>query len=292
MVAFGCPRCFSLSVESKNAEVERKWYVHPIFVLTYNSGVTDRSSTNCGKYYSHQITPPVGAKSGSQSPSNTLVQDHSKRSSGESRALAAGPDDKETTSGPPEGIPMLRSPMLKNPRTTILVGLYELFIALRAPRIPIVKYPPGFTYQIRFRQHPGNTLACIERKKENCLRTLIRPVPIVEMIILDENLSSSSFTTMASERFLLAVVYCSLLDGNLERNRDVTDIRNTRHRLLMGNHVNNHFEGVDENSNEGSFVCSPDMSVAEAGVYRLRAVLVVLDQMKMDRERFLSNQLP
>ncbi|KAF3906544.1 hypothetical protein ABW20_dc0107672 [Dactylellina cionopaga] len=141
----------------------------------------------------------------------------------------------------------------------------ELLRSILPPR------PMSDKFQLVVRQQPVAARACGFGERD---RRVIDPPPIVQLVAADPSNPSSE----SDIKYPFNVVHCTL--WNVAGTADETALEQQDKRLtrrLMGTLVSSPFVGVDENGEDGSFFCFPDLSCRTHGKFRLKFVLMCLD---------------
>ncbi|EWC46985.1 hypothetical protein DRE_03747 [Drechslerella stenobrocha 248] len=156
---------------------------------------------------------------------------------------------------------------LHNPRGGTISSELELLRSILPPR------PMSDKFQLVVRQQPVAARACGFGERD---RRVIDPPPIVQLVASD----AGSSTSDNDLKYPFNVVHCTL--WNVAGTADETALEQQDKRLtrrLMGTLVSSPFVGQDENGEEGSFFCFPDLSCRTHGKFRLKFVLMCLDPM-------------
>ncbi|KAF3273058.1 hypothetical protein TWF173_008413 [Orbilia oligospora] len=143
----------------------------------------------------------------------------------------------------------------------------ELLRSILPPR------PMSDNLQLIVRQQPVAARACGFGERD---RRVIDPPPIVQLVASDPSNPSSE----SDVRYPFNVVHCTL--WNVAGTADETALEQQDKRLtrrLMGTLVASPFIGQDENTEDGTFFCFPDLSCRTHGKFRLKFVLMCIDPM-------------
>ncbi|KAI1866934.1 hypothetical protein JX265_007510 [Neoarthrinium moseri] len=127
-------------------------------------------------------------------------------------------------------------------------------------------------YSITVRQQPAAARSCGFGERD---RRVIDPPPIVQLKIDDPSVTPEE----RGERFrsLFAVMHCTIWSENGDVDCSLMPEDYRQQRRLMGSLVASSFVGTDENGEEGSFFCFPDLSCRTPGSFRLKFSLLILD---------------
>ncbi|KAF3235006.1 hypothetical protein TWF192_001096 [Orbilia oligospora] len=143
----------------------------------------------------------------------------------------------------------------------------ELLRSILPPR------PMSDNLRLVVRQQPVAARACGFGERD---RRVIDPPPIVQLVASDPSNPSSE----SDVRYPFNVVHCTL--WNVAGTADETALEQQDKRLtrrLMGTLVASPFIGQDENNEDGTFFCFPDLSCRTHGKFRLKFVLMCIDPM-------------
>ncbi|KAI9762238.1 MAG: CTP synthase ura7 [Chaenotheca gracillima] len=127
-------------------------------------------------------------------------------------------------------------------------------------------------FELRVRQQPLAARACGFGERD---RRVIDPPPIVQLFAKDPETGEPDPNGL---RYPFNVVHCTLWNEN--NSVDETALASQDHRMtrrLMGTLVSSPFSGTDENGEDGSFFCFPDLSCRTHGKYRLRFVMMHIE---------------
>ncbi|KAK6543904.1 hypothetical protein TWF694_000624 [Orbilia ellipsospora] len=150
----------------------------------------------------------------------------------------------------------------------------ELLRSILPPR------PMSDKFQLVVRQQPVAARACGFGERD---RRVIDPPPIVQLVAADPSDPSSGNDI----KYPFNVVHCTL--WNVTGTADETAMEQGDKRLtrrLMGTLVSSPFIGQDENNEDGTFFCFPDLSCRQHGKFRLKFVLMCLDPMGGEQSSF------
>jgi len=129
-------------------------------------------------------------------------------------------------------------------------------------------------YVIEVRQQLVAALYSIEGNHERDPRTIINPLPIIQLLVKGSTVVPSNFR----DYYQGLAVRCFLRGENAfltNQNEQVTDTDR-----LLGTVIRSPVIGWDEDGSEGSFFCFSDLSCTTPGNYRLYFELILSDMKK------------